>query len=248
MSDCKLEARQTASASWTVTVDAGSPAALTAGDCYVGSGYSSGASLIANLQAVLAAAVASTTVTLSATTGKITITWGSGSHAMTWGSSVLRNRLGFTGSLASATSHTSQGQAQYLWIPGVNPGGMLSPITQLGVIETDRRLGLARSGAVCVTQFNARRRQRWSFAGLLPAKTWEPSESTTNESAESFWTDAVQGGAAIRYYTDKTSASSYLIGSTAMDYQATADAFAPVRLRGDFDGLWVWAFEGRFTT
>lgn len=57
------------------------------------------------------------TVTVSNTTGIVTIATGGAAAAISWDDAGLQTMLGFTGTQPSATSHVGSRQARYLWLP-----------------------------------------------------------------------------------------------------------------------------------
>lgn len=245
----KIECLQTVPAgAWGGHVDALADRYLSAQDTYLSSTAPGGTnSLIAAFQALLVLDVPGTTVTLQSN-GTVLITWGSGSRSYTWASTTFRNRLGFTGNLASATSHTGTRQAMGLFLPNHGASELLGSVNSRGAREDDRVQQRARSGKMYTTIFNRYTVQRFAFAGLTKAKVWEEDESLVNESAESLWVDFLSAGTPFRYYTDASIASSYQTPlGNPRDYVYAAEGFQPRRMQASYDGSWEWAFDARLS-
>lgn len=207
-------------------------------------------SLLAALTTISAAQVVGSTVTIDATTGLLVFTRAPAS-TMNLANSTTAALFGFASTIiASATSTSGDYQPRALWRPNVNAGSMLGSYNSTGIRETDLVRDVARSGRVTVRQSNERTRQRLKFYGLTKAKTWAADESIRNESAESFWRQYVQGGAAVRHYLDRTDATSYRSNSagvtTNRDYYVGGPNFDPVRVKENRDQTWVWDLDLAF--
>ncbi len=254
----KLEALQTAPADalgWRFYVDASASVAIPTGDYFWESTATGGsASLRAAFQTKLAAAVANTTVTIAQTTGLMTITWGSGSHALVWSvvggalGTTLRDRCGFTTDLSSATSHVGTLQARGMWLPNAYPSGQTSSVASRGRRKSDLVVTRAKSGTLCATSYGNRLvEETFSFVGLSKAKTWSEDEATaivSNESAESFWEDFLSMGASFRVYPDRTAPTTYTTnGGRAREYKYVSPDFMPAQQRKNLDTNWNWTFD-----
>lgn len=228
-------------------VDGGTVRYLTAGNYlwHGANGMAAATTLAAHFQTQLRVDVANTTVAISDTTGKMTITWGSGSHALTWSNTTWRGICGFAGNLASSTGETGTLQCQYLWYPNVQAGALYSSTHGRGRRSSDLKLIRAKSGKVWARgSGNLPTEGKWRFYGLSRAKTWRESESTTNESAESFWQQCLALGRPFRFYTDATDDSTGTTPRDAVyrDYYANVPEFAPTEVRSNTDVSWVWEF------
>lgn len=236
----RLEGLLTVPASTTFTVDALAASTMTVQDAYLESVANGGSTTLrANFETLLIAKVAASTVAISATTGKTTITFGSGTHTITWGSATLRDVLGFTGTLTpAAASFVSPNACKALLLPGVQTTDLTSSLASTaGARRTDLRTNVARSGAVWTTQYNTRRFQRLRFLHMLKAKTWTAEEATTNESAESFFAYVLGPGAPFRYYKDNAALATF------QTLVSQGPEFAPERTQESNDVLWAWELE-----
>ena len=243
----KLEALHTVPASsWGVSIDGGATVYVSSGDCYMSSAAPGGTeSLMTKLATLLSATVASTTVTGVVTSGilRTRITWGSGSHSLTWVSTTLRDRLGFTGNLSSAATHNASNQPMGVWLPIGDPSGLLSSYGSLGSRESDKVTHVARSGKVWSTGYNKRTKQRLTWNGQTAAKMWKESENAaTNESAERLYEDFLASGKALRWYQGTGTTGYQTALGENRDYYVTNPNFEPERMFRH-DAAWRWTLD-----
>lgn len=240
-----------AASSWGLKIDAGAFVYLAEEDFFWSSIATGGtASLRAALQTLLGS-IGGTTVTINATTGIMTITWGAGSHTLTF-SGTLADRCGFATSVVGpSTVLTGTRQVQGLWLPNVMPGELKAPLAGRGSRTRSRKITRSRGGQVWTrTHGDSMGDAHWRFRGLSAAKTWKESEARRNESFESFWELEASGSAkgAIRYYRDASDATSYLTAtySEARDFvlaDPIASDFAPTPVQASYDGVWDLAID-----
>jgi hypothetical protein len=247
----KLEGRITVpSGGWIVSVqeftpNAG-PASVTvaaAGDYYL----SSSTSLLTTVGAAATAngtLSATYTLTLSATTGLITLA-GSGVATFNWNwtSTALRDLLGFTGNLTGANSYAATRQSPYLFLPNRGRAPADAPEGSRGTIVTDGTLTASPSGHSKALVYSSRYRDRLGFAQIDGRRTWTTYETTVGESLQTFWDGVMGEGAPFRYYPDRT------VDATYLTYRAV-DAlfgFKPVPIVPGWttsaDSLWAWETE-----
>lgn len=145
------------------------------------------------------------TVTLSATTGKVTIAaTGVVTFNITWTSTDLRDALGFTGNLSGGLTYTGSNQARYLFLPDVTRNGsLLAPDGDEGAEEADLVTSMAPDGSMVSTQYRSRKFDVLGWSKLGAAKTWVTFESTVNESLQKFWQDVNRSGRPFRYHKDR---------------------------------------------
>jgi hypothetical protein len=176
-------------------------------------------------------------------TGLVTITF-SGATTITWVATDLRDILGFTGNLGSATSHVSTQSARGVWLPDV-PGNYLNSGGHWrGYREGDYRSTSNPAGHVWAVQGQSRVcMDLLEWHGLKQAKTWIANETTVNQSLERFWVDGVWGEAAwgtaggpIRWHPDATLDTDY---GTYKPLDAVT--FKPEQVVRDWVGLWRWS-------
>lgn len=239
---------------WAVSVvtagDGPTTSTVPAGTYYLSSAGSGARSLLAEFEYQLDTdwtGIGGFTISLSATTGKVTIVGSVGGiFELTWTSTALRDALGFADTI-TGTEVTGTNQATHLWLPNVPAFGRRGTINARGARESDQSVTRAASGKVGHHVYNRYTVDRWTFRGLTKAKTWQEDEATTNESAERFWLNHLTTGQAFRYYIDATSATSYLTPSSlAREYRYAGGDFSDSvrRLREGYDGSWEWTFDG----
>lgn len=235
----KWEALHTIAANvFGVSIDGGANKYIPADDYFWSSVASGGLSshILAEFAFLLTSApnaVASTTVTINPATGVLTITWGSGSHSLTWANTTTRDRCGATGNFGAATSLVMPGQVEGMWLPNV-PGDHDGSVTALGTPESDRKVTVSRSGAVYATSSAERRRIKFNFGGLSKAKVWTADESRTNESLETLWRDALNYRAGVfRHHPNRDVDVTYTTWQSLM-----TEGLKPSRFRGKYDAVW----------
>src|SRR5687768_15822836 len=182
----KLEGRITASSAWTATVDGDTPGTVTVA---AGEYYPSGTGgLIAELLEQFQLIHSGYQVTLSDTTGKVTIANEEQSFSVTWVSTDLRDVLGFTTDLTPASdTFTGTEQAEYLFMPGLGRSGALSPEANDGRPVADTTVAISPTGFHCSIHWGERYEDTLEFRFLLASKVWDSEESTQNESLQVFW-------------------------------------------------------------
>jgi hypothetical protein len=245
----RFEAHVSTDGTQQIKVDAGAFVAIPTADYFLSSKWvsSSTDSLRGALQTILAAAVASTTVSVDSTAGLLSVIWGSGSHSITFDSSTTAAVFGFTStSTSSATTVTSNVGVPSLWLPnraGVNVDG---PIGGLGNRRDDTRTQQAQSGKIWKTTYNRFTDQRFEMQQLAAARVWKTSQGTLN-SYEQFWESYLSGSDGVfRYYKDTTdvTTASYQDNGTSRDYTYTGWE-KPVQSVKYFDQLWNLGFNAK---
>lgn len=236
-----IDTTSTAGGSDTVTVPAG--------DYFIDADPLGTDSLISTLQGTLQAVDASWLVTLStgaSGTGKVSISC-DGTWSITWTSTALRDLLGFTANISSATgTRTGTNHARGLWLPDC-------PLSldgnYLGAPDvTDMRQTESPDGFTITHVGNRKYRHRnvrWSH---VPGnKTWVASETTTHESLQRFLIDT-QWGLGHSWFTPGSKCyimthSGQSVGNDGVDgwYLNGLRSMEEVVTRvdgGGFDGLW----------
>ncbi len=211
----KLETIFTFSSTQAVSVDEGGGAvAVNVAASATSYTHSTSTSLLSAIGTALTAngSLAGTyTLTLSATTGKVTISatgiGGAGNFALNWTSTTVRNVLGFTGNLSGAASYTGTEQAEYLWLPGVGRGPIVAADGSDGLPMSDMIVTVSPSGHHTHMSGNVRYEDAFDIRYVLGNKVLLEYETTVNESFETFWTSTIHAGLPIRYYPDATSTS-----------------------------------------
>ncbi len=127
-------------------------------------------------------------------TGKISISCDGATCTVTWDDTVFRDLCGFTGNLSGSTSYVSTNHVEMLWLPDGPP---VSPygLSDDGADEDDATIMESPAGH--------------------GAKTRISGESTTNESFQKFWQDAIRSsntfasGTNLRVYPDADTDGTY---------------------------------------
>lgn len=239
----KLEIRQTFAAStFGAAVDAGAQSYAAAADYFWETIGSGAASLRASLQTILAAVVASTVVQIVDETGIMQVTWGSGSHTLVFPSTAIANLCGFANaSNGPAPSLVGTRQVKALWLPtSPAPAELEFPYGAIGKPNTDRRKTISRSGKPWFRVHSSWKTNRHRWGGLLKRKIATECETTVNESFETLWNDYLKSGYPFRFYTDRTSDTSYQVTSgAARDYYEISDEMPEfARHKGQYDDVW----------
>jgi hypothetical protein len=237
---------------FTLSEDAGGGAqdvTITAGNYWWSSG-DGGNDFAAQLKADLETASFNTltyTVTVSAGaggTGLITMTVSSGVSTITWGSSdgaTVRDLCGYAGAttVLSGVDQDGSSQVQGLWLPGCpveTPGGLDSS----GVPVSAGFRTLAEDGTYLATHGSKMVTNEYTHEAVAVARTIAASESTSNESYEQFWLDAIRGekawakaGRQLRFYKDADVDGTYKTHNVLNVRKPDI-----ARRQADFDGFW----------
>lgn len=225
------------STAWTVQIQGsadGSPvtATIAAGTYGMGCDLAANGEFVTVVKAAFNAASASAwNITHSlgeGGTNKITIS--ETSFSVTWSATTygpnVRDIFGFAGNISGAsTSSTGTKQVRFCWLadaPWKTPHGK----NEAGWYLTDARETVSPAGHVVGFVGNTQRRNRIEYNGVAEAHCRIASESTTNESFERFWLDAIVGQGPgsvvcgpIYWYTDADSSS-----TGAFSYSVVGDA------------------------
>ena len=205
-------------ATWTVTI----PAA----NYYLSSPGNASAGLLATVQYQLNVIPNNTcTVTMSSTTGKVTITNTEPANFQIteWTSTALRDVLGFTAVLGpDNTTFTSPEAAESLFLPNCGRGpSYLAPDGDEGAEESDLTIAVSPAGNVRAYGYGRRFVDALDFPALKSSKTWISDESTVNESLQRFWRAIMATGTRFRYYPQAD------VDGTYVTWIAEAATFQP---------------------
>lgn len=243
----------TASSAWVISVTNinGTDAAISvaAADYYL---TTASTGLLATLKTALdgSATLADTyTVSLADTsdtdTGKVTISSdGAIAFSVSWTSTDIRDRLGFTGNLSSLTTHTSTEQAEYLWLPPVGrDDSFLAPDGQSGLPETDLVVNRSTDGSMVASQFETLYADSLGFRLVRGSAMFEAYEVTANESLENFYYDVLGKGLPFRYHKDRSDDATFVTWRAP-----NAVTFRPEAVEPGWDSanaLWNWREDVR---
>ncbi len=180
------------------------------------------------------------TFALSDTTGKVTVS-NTNAFSITWTSTDLRDVLGFTGNLSSATSHESDDQCRALWLPD-RPSTRRNSGSWAGDHVADYSTSTAPDGSLYALMGPRRTELTLVWQGVTRAKVWTDNESTTNESFERFLLDCIWGeagfgepGGPVNFHPDETDDNSFN-GYRVAEMLDTRDIFQQVSQ--DYVGVW----------
>ena len=213
----RLEGQITVTGTVTATVGGGT-ATITPGLYYP--------STLLTEVATQFATASGTTATVSAGlgengTGLVTIAFGV-AKAITWVTTSLRDILGYTGNLASGTSHVATTHIRNVWLPNCayNSSNDVGA-TYRGWREADVRSVENAAGYVW-THMGQEKEVNWlRWSHVARSKTFQAHETTTNASFERFCRDAIWGvaswgtpGGPVRFYPNAASSTyaTYQVG------------------------------------
>jgi hypothetical protein len=159
------------------------------------------------LTTLVAAVVASSTVVYNATTGFIKITFGSGTHKITFTDAALKTLLGFGAvdtTTSAAASFTATREPQYVWSP--NRGIVDVPVDPARIVQpiSSTRVQVSRDGTLTTVRGNLRYAGDVEYRLLDGARVFTPATGSVNGDFESFFEDVIHAGELIRLYPDRT--------------------------------------------
>jgi len=244
----KLEGRITLSSAQGLTVWVGGVGTasllIPAQECYLRSTGTGTSSLLGIIDSFLVGVEATFGVTLDDAAnnagGKVTFQ-SDPEHVITWTSTDLRDRLGFTGSVSTSVNGISTGaeQAEYLFLPPVKRTQPMAPDGYPGYAYGDGSFIVSPSGKPKVLAYNTLYKDNLQFDYVLGSKAYIDLEAITNASWEKFWTTVVPAGFVFRYHKDRNVDGTYVtyVGMSVGDMNLT-----PM-----FDQLQqVWGASGAF--
>lgn len=208
---CKLEGEIILTAATVLGTFAGSVITMPAGRYFLNSiGTGVSRSLLLEIKNQLDTGPGGTwTVTVDDTSdtalGKVTIAR-SANYTATWTSTTLRDALGFTTNLSTASTATFTGanHAKYLFLPNVGRSGILSPEASTGAIESDHTIAIAPDGTLYALAFSTRTFDSLEFRLLKGSKTWSTFAVTANEALQQFYSDVIGRALRVRFYADRS--------------------------------------------
>jgi hypothetical protein len=156
------------------------------------------------------------TVTLDDTadsaTGRVTIAISPAdvNFTLDWTTTTLRDYLGFTGNLSGAATYTGTNAARFLFLPDVQPSGLMAPNGEVGMPVSDATFTLSPSGYSKVLKLNTRYVNRCAFHLMRGRKVYDAHETYQNESLQVFWTDVISAGNPFRYHASRAVDGTYV--------------------------------------
>jgi hypothetical protein len=162
------------------------------------------------------------TVTMSATTGVVTISVSGATFqnggAFTWPDTDFRDLLGFAGGEATGGVTTASGTnaSQAVWIPDCPVEGPFGVETaEVGWREYDAASTQSPAGDVVSTVYNSRQATNLTWQTVIAARARTAAESTGNQAYETFYHNCIFGslgwaspGGPVRWHVDRTSGTS----------------------------------------
>jgi hypothetical protein len=159
------------------------------------------------------------TVTLDdgtdAATGQVTITLsGATPFTLDWTTTTIRDYLGFTVNLTGggggASTYTGVNAARFLYLPDVQPSGLMAPNGEVGMPVSDATFTMSPSGYSKVLTYNTRYVNRLEFRLMRGRKAYDAYETYQNESLQVFWTDVINPGIPMRYHASRAIDATYV--------------------------------------
>jgi len=175
--------------------------------------------------------------------GKITIARNS-NYTATWTSTGIRDLLGFTADLstASTASFTGSKQAKALWLPNCGRSGILSPQASTGAIASDYTASVSTDGTVYAIAYSTRGFDTLEHRTVLGSKAWASLEITSNESFETFYRYVIAGGLRLRFHKDRSDDATYRTWNIQ-----NGGSYNPVPVREDWadsaKSLWSFRYD-----
>ncbi len=176
-------------------------------------------------------------------TGKLTIA-STVAFTNSWTSTDLRNLCGFNGNISSTTSAVGNTHVEALWLPDCpveTPYGLGSR----GLPISTGMISLSEDGTYTATHGSKHTRNEYTYSMVSISKVVQTSESTIDESYETFWLDAIRGeepwanaGRELRFYKDTDA------DNISITYNVTAARSPDIqRASQDWDGFWTVHIE-----
>jgi len=192
---------------WGLTINA-TAKVVTAG-FYYPKGYSgeSAVQFLEHLTDKLNDVVGGATATLDLTTGLVTLDFNGNTTSVTWTSTALRDLLGFTGDLSSATSYVATNKMRYCWFPTRGLADYPGDLTRFwGRGSTSRTVVSADDTAYGIKgslTYSAMLRY-----AMLPAADVVTTSTTVWRALEAFFEDVMHAAQSMRICPDRTSYTS----------------------------------------
>lgn len=181
-------------------------------------------------------------------TGRFTIAVSAGTFSITWTSTALRDLLGFTDNISSASTSTGDDHAIGIWHPDcpLNINGDYRSAPR----STDLRQSMSPTGRVYGHIGNTRYQHTGLRYSHVPQhKTWAAAETLTNESLERFLIDTQWGGGHT-WFTPSSRVTIYGPGGLTVGGDSApswsllelTSMESAVRRIDSWDGLWSVEF------
>lgn len=145
----------------------------------------------------------STTVTLSSTTGLVTIAVLGAVTAIDWTHTALRDLLGFTANLSGAASYTATNKARYCWFPSRGLVEYPGDLTEWWAKRSTSYGYRSPDGVTYSTQGTLIKEGKFKYSHLPKADVISVSD-TVWETFQEFWTDVIHAGEPFRCFPDRT--------------------------------------------
>lgn len=190
---------------------------VTTGGRFLSTTIGGSNSIMAQMVAALNASALNGTyaMSVSATTGKVTISVSGGSvtaFALSWDDLVFMADLGFTGNLSGAATYESTNQSKLVWLPDCNRvEGPVVTGTDTGWVlnNPSGATAIADGGQSFYHTYSTTYRTSFTFTHLKGHKVYSAHAVVTNEAASTFYDMLLSHGMVARYHHDRTSDSSY---------------------------------------
>lgn len=216
---------------------------LDTGTYYI-AGYSGETTnnLVEHIQDKMAAETgfSAATCTYNANSGLVSLGFAATTN-VTWTDTDLRDLLGFTADLDSASSYTGTNEAKYVWRPNISLSG--HPVTGSRVFEPESTTLVyrARDGTTTSVVGTKLYRAQLEYSMLDEARIIIPSTGTVNREFETFFEDVIHSGQPIRLYFDRTlNTSTDYVTCIVGDGESMISSFSEYAGRHiqNYNGLW----------
>lgn len=156
----------------------------------------------------------------------------SGTFAIDWTDTGMRDALGFDTNLSGASSYTAANRSPYLWIPRRNDSPGKAPLGVIGNSMHDRVIVQSRDGTQVTRQFgDPVRTNDFTWHYIDKAQYWD---GETAGELFKFHSSVLAPGAKFWIYrlteADSTSASAVTLGTSALGPYAYADQANSLKL------------------
>ena len=175
------------------------------------------------LQAAMVAAGVTTPSVFLTRARKVRITAG-GAYTITWTDTELRDLLGFTGNLSSASSHTADNVSPALWSPGYEAIST-SPYGTDGYTESDTQILSSPTGlTTTMIKHHTKTLQELAWRHVVISRVWTTAEA--GGEYKRFYDDTLETGERVKHYASVNE------DETATTTAATlGSALGPYKLR-----------------
>lgn len=184
----------------------------------------------------------SATVTLSLSTGLITIATGGSAAAITWTDTNLQTYLGFSGTQSSATSHVAGSISPFAWYPSLSPSMYPLDLSTVWAPDSTTRIIRSPDGTLFANVGDLLYAAEINYDLLSESEVVKASR--VGGTLEHMFENVFHNGWLVRIYPDRdnnTSSSDFVTGMFGNPNEEMLGTFAEnkaTRRIAKFNGLW----------